>query len=141
MVSVLLFLTNLVTSKRLPPAKQKFSPSDVVFNPLNAELNPICHLLALLGAHHILHVSRIRVNDNKPMHIQLYQPVICFSLRCRKCGHQWRTQEFFSGGVQQIQLRTQDRENGIWGRQPPSQEFWRHCNLVQEISFHIVKFS
>jgi hypothetical protein len=27
-------------------------------NPLNAELNPICHLLALLGAHHILHVSR-----------------------------------------------------------------------------------
>jgi len=31
------------------------------FSPLNAELNPICHLLALLGAHHILHVSRIRV--------------------------------------------------------------------------------
>jgi len=30
-------------------------------NPLNAELNPICHLLALLGAHHILPVSRIRV--------------------------------------------------------------------------------
>ena len=29
---------------------------------LNAELNPICHLLALLGAHHILHISRIRVN-------------------------------------------------------------------------------
>ena len=29
-------------------------------NPLNAELNPICHLLALLGAHHILHVSRVR---------------------------------------------------------------------------------
>ena len=31
------------------------------FNPLNAELNHICHLLALLGAHHIIHVSRIRV--------------------------------------------------------------------------------
>jgi len=31
-------------------------------NPLNAKLNPICHLLALLGAHHIFHVSRIRVN-------------------------------------------------------------------------------
>ena len=30
------------------------------YNPLNAELNPICHLLALL-VHHILHVSRIRV--------------------------------------------------------------------------------
>ena len=33
-------------------------------NPLNAELNPICHLLALVGAHHILHVSRVRVNIN-----------------------------------------------------------------------------
>ena len=33
-------------------------------NPLNAELNPICYLLALLGAHHMLHVSRIRVKDN-----------------------------------------------------------------------------
>ena len=33
-----------------------------LFNPLNAKLNPICHLLALLEAHHILHISRIRVN-------------------------------------------------------------------------------
>jgi hypothetical protein len=40
-------------SKRIP----------FIFNPLNAELNSTCHLLALLGAHHILHVSRIRVND------------------------------------------------------------------------------
>ena len=32
-------------------------------NPLNAELNPIYHLLALLGAHLTLHVSRIRIND------------------------------------------------------------------------------
>jgi hypothetical protein len=32
------------------------------FNPLNVELNPICYLLALLGAHPILHVSGIRVN-------------------------------------------------------------------------------
>ena len=30
-------------------------------NLLNAELNPICHFMALLGAHTILHVSRIRV--------------------------------------------------------------------------------
>jgi hypothetical protein len=33
----------------------------LVLNPLKAELNPICHLLALLGAHHILRVSGIRV--------------------------------------------------------------------------------
>ena len=32
-----------------------------LFNPLNPELNPICYLLTLLGAHHFLHVSRIRV--------------------------------------------------------------------------------
>jgi len=32
-------------------------------NPLNAELNPICHLLALLGVHHFLQVSRIRAKS------------------------------------------------------------------------------
>jgi hypothetical protein len=30
-------------------------------NPLNAKLNPICHLLELVGAHPIFYVSRIRV--------------------------------------------------------------------------------
>jgi len=34
-----------------------------VLNALNAELNPICHLLALLGAHRILHINKIRVKD------------------------------------------------------------------------------
>jgi len=37
---------------------------DVYFNPLNAELNPIYHLLALLGSDPILHVSRVRVKSN-----------------------------------------------------------------------------
>jgi len=35
------------------------------FNPLNAELNPICHLLALLVAHLILHFSRIKVKRSR----------------------------------------------------------------------------
>jgi hypothetical protein len=39
----------------------EFSYTFYLFNPLNAELNPICHLLALLGAHHILHVGGLRV--------------------------------------------------------------------------------
>jgi len=48
----------------LMPKKVKSSclaPKAAKFNPLNPELNPICYLLALLGAHHFLHVSRIRV--------------------------------------------------------------------------------
>jgi hypothetical protein len=32
------------------------------FNTFNAKLNPICHLITLFGAHHIFHVSRVRVN-------------------------------------------------------------------------------
>jgi len=57
-------------------------------NPLNAELNPICHVLALLEAHHILHVSRIRVNNyflsiadsintdiNKHIHSDRFNPI------------------------------------------------------------------
>jgi len=34
-----------------------------MINPLKPELNPICYLLALLGVHHFLHVSRIRVKS------------------------------------------------------------------------------
>jgi len=45
--------------------------------PLNAELNPICHLLALLRAHHILHVSRIRV---KPYLCLTMNPLVCEAL-------------------------------------------------------------
>jgi hypothetical protein len=45
-----------------PPFGQyRYHISRSLFNPLNAALNPICHLLALLRAHHILHVSRVRV--------------------------------------------------------------------------------
>ena len=40
---------------------QNSSAAHIAFNPLNPELNPICYLLALLGAPHFLHVSRIRV--------------------------------------------------------------------------------
>jgi len=34
---------------------------DMRINPLDSELNLICHLQALLGAHHIFHVSVLRV--------------------------------------------------------------------------------
>ena len=42
-----------------------------LINSLNAESNPICHLLALLGGHHILHVGRIRVTAKIMAHINL----------------------------------------------------------------------
>jgi hypothetical protein len=47
-------------------------PAVCFINPLNAELNPICHLLALLLAHHILHVSRIRVKTHFHEPYQFY---------------------------------------------------------------------
>jgi hypothetical protein len=45
-----------LTSSRLLPIVEC---DDI--NPLNAKLNPICHFLALVGAHPIFHVSRIKV--------------------------------------------------------------------------------
>jgi len=47
---------------RLISCRKGWSVCQCCFNPLNTKLNPICHLLALLGDHHIRHVSRIRVN-------------------------------------------------------------------------------
>ena len=54
-----------MTHNRLPRILKYYRPAGRrnLGNPLNAELNPICHLLELLGAHHILHVSRIRVKE------------------------------------------------------------------------------
>ena len=49
---------------RLSPSRF-YHPNNIgwgvqIINFLNAELNPICHLLPLLGVHHFLHISRIR---------------------------------------------------------------------------------
>ena len=56
-----LILINRITENKMCLRKLIFG-----INNLNAALNPICHLLALLGAHHILHVSRIRVKSHSP---------------------------------------------------------------------------
>ena len=55
----------LVHTQRLctgPTARRCSRSIPLLFlNTSKAELNPICHLLALLGAHRILHISRLRV--------------------------------------------------------------------------------
>jgi len=48
------------TAKRCIP-----KDCDGILNPFNAELHLICHLLALLGAQNILHVSRVRVKQSE----------------------------------------------------------------------------
>jgi len=56
-----LYSSCITQSSMLKHYCQQHHPLSILFNPLNPELNPICYLLALLGAHHFLHVSRIRV--------------------------------------------------------------------------------
>ena len=55
--------TVTATDVQYAPRAEMIAQASCDFNPLNAELNPICYLLALLGAHHFLHVSRIRVKS------------------------------------------------------------------------------
>ena len=56
-----LLVTWLVCSGReLGPVLEQMGQCFSI-NPLNAELNPICRLLALFRAHHILRVCRLRV--------------------------------------------------------------------------------
>ena len=58
-------------------------------------------------------------------------------------GHsQWRTQEFFSGGGSTNSA--EDRGQRGWGSgggSPLVRGSGGSCNLIQEISFHIVTFS
>jgi len=71
----------------------QFPPSHPfsTINPLKAELNPICHLLALLGAHHFLHVSRIRVNKISSLD----------RIRLPACLHVWNQNSKFIGSMVQ----------------------------------------
>jgi len=55
------YRVSLLEVKQLEREADRCYPYSNDFNPLNPELNPISYLLALLGAHHFLHVSRIRV--------------------------------------------------------------------------------
>jgi hypothetical protein len=50
----------------------RYTQKQLYLNPVNAELYPICHLLGLLGAHPILHISRIRVNDRLEVLNKMY---------------------------------------------------------------------
>ena len=59
--------------------------------------------------------------------------------------HQWRTQEFCSvgrvwGSTNSVEDRGQ-RERGYGSGSPLVMGSGGSCNLIQEISFHIVKFS
>jgi len=67
-------------------------------NPLNAELNPICHLLALLGADHILHVSRIKVNATAVGALQPYWRQSVTLPGCIESTHGETLTEVHTGG-------------------------------------------
>ena len=83
------------------------------------------------------------------VHFPLVKYAINIDLQCSDkaslvTGHVVGTsgvlRNFVRGGVQQIQLRTEI--TGIWGDGSPLvRDSGDSCNLVQEISFHIVKFS
>ena len=60
------------------------------FNPSNSEINPICHLLTLLGAHTILHISRIRdyvFNIRHPKMSNMDSVIPCRQIECLKIGN------------------------------------------------------
>jgi len=74
-------------------------PQVIEINPLKAELNPIRYLLALLGAHHIFHVSGIRVKVKQlqskrvPLNPCLFRLYLihapCFIMPCEMTGWKW----------------------------------------------------
>ena len=73
----------------------------------------------------------------------------CFQLKSAQPGAdfydlhlQWRIQEFFFwGGFNKFSWGQRTERTGIWGRSPLVRGSGGSCNLVQEISFLIVKFS
>jgi len=60
-VNLVYQIIKIISICRRAESSKEFNPAAQFLNPLNPELNPICYLLALLRAHHSLHVNRIRV--------------------------------------------------------------------------------
>jgi len=83
----------------VPPTPKVLASNYPIFygyiNPLNPELIPICYLLALLGAHHFLHVSRIRVKlltfRRLMSHIYMEHPLLMFLDHTQRCSTVGRT--------------------------------------------------
>jgi len=71
--------------------EEKFGTGEYfpAINPLNAELNPICYLLALLGAHHFPHVSRIRVKSLilRLLMIYIYIYIYIYDISSLRAGY------------------------------------------------------
>jgi len=84
----------------------------------------------------ILSISEVKDNDNRSY-------VTAVGQRPALVSHSGVPMNFVrGGGFQQFQLRTEDRENGDLGDGSPLvRGSGGSCNFVQEISFHIVKFS
>ena len=77
----------------------KTSTTLYAFNPLNAELNPICHLLALLGGATIVVVSRLRVKhffatevQNQSSTVTPQEHIFCRVHRRPSASRLWFTQ-------------------------------------------------
>jgi hypothetical protein len=83
----------------------------LLLNTLNAALNPIRHLLALIGARHIVHASRIRVKNDtlctKHYHIA-YVPVATNTCHGRRIT-QYSTHAQY-GYIMHIHKRNQNSE-------------------------------
>ena len=69
---------------------------------------------------------------------------IFVNCNCVDTRWQWRTQEFFRGGGGFQTNSFEDRGERKWGSgggSPLVRGSGGSCNLVQEISFHVVEFS
>ena len=90
---------------------QRVFTTQCLINPLNAELKPICHLMALLGAHLIFHVNRIRVTSHRNLicscHLYFYKyckhsttktekkPIFCLQVKWGSCLLRFKVPCFF----------------------------------------------
>jgi len=110
---------------------------------------PATYLLSFLFSVPLTGFTRIAViniiTGITPSHLpcDILCLLLCFKTNCQWLDcRQWCTQEFCSGGgsTNSVEDRGQ-RERGSGGSSPLVRGSGGSCNLVQEILFHIVKFS
>ena len=121
------------TIKRIPISDKAY-----IFNASNAELNPICHLLALFGAHHILHIGGFKVKGDRGSTVV---KMMCYKSEGRWFDPSWCHRNFhwshYGRGVDSASNRNEYQEYslgvnaaGAWGWQPTT--ILCRCNEIWE---------
>ena len=121
-----------------PPHTKNWRPQIIILSKLTVDMLPKYRKLLTFAAQ--LKAGKVIDGPTAQQIISLsLHTVSLTTLHFQRGGSQWRTQEFCLGGGSTNSVEDRGQVSG--GGSPLVRSSGGSCNFIQEISFHIVKFS